>query len=119
MFAIIRVLLAIFGGGLFIIGLLLVVGGGPAAAAGIWPIISGGVVLIAVVLERQRYRSQATEQTVATFGPGGGEPGALPSNFTATDERFIDPTTSIAMRVWIDARTGERRYRAEADPKHA
>ena len=33
--------------------------------------------------------------------------------FRRTDERFIDPTTHVSMRVWIDPDTGERRYRAE------
>jgi hypothetical protein len=37
----------------------------------------------------------------------------LPAGFQATEERFVDPTTNQPMRVFVDPRTGERRYRAE------
>ena len=30
-----------------------------------------------------------------------------------TDERFVDPTTGVQMRVFLDPTTGERRYVAE------
>ena len=49
-------------------------------------------------------------------GPGGGEPAgtsaraALPPR---RDEVFVDPTTGVRMRVWLDPATGERRYVAE------
>jgi hypothetical protein len=33
--------------------------------------------------------------------------------FRRTDEFFEDPTSRRRMRVWLDATTGERRYRAE------
>jgi hypothetical protein len=33
--------------------------------------------------------------------------------FRPTDERFVDPTTGHRMRVYVDPRTGERRYLAE------
>jgi hypothetical protein len=113
MFPAIRVLLGVVGVGLFVLGLLLIAAGGPSAFAGIWPLISGGVLLLAVVLERQRYRSEAAERSAAPVGPGGGEPDPLPPQFTSTEERFVDPTTNKVMRVYIDPQTGERRYRAE------
>ena len=113
MFLTVRVVVAIVGALIFAVGLALIAFGGAAAAAGIWPLIAGGVVLIAVVLERQRYRSQAAETVHAPPGPGGGEPDPLPAQFQPTDERFVDPTSGRVMRVFVDARTGERRYRAE------
>ena len=33
--------------------------------------------------------------------------------FRRTDQRFVDPTTHIPMVVWLNPKTGERRYRAE------
>ena len=112
----IRILLAIAGILLFALGLLLVAAGCPAAGAGIWPIVSGGVLLVAVVLERQRYRSEAAELAQADPGPGGGEPEPIPARFQPTDERFVDPTTRRVMRVYVEPSTGERRYRAETNP---
>jgi hypothetical protein len=37
----------------------------------------------------------------------------MEARFMRTDERFVDPTSHLTMRVWIDPTTGERRYRAE------
>ena len=113
MFAVTRVLLAVCGGLAFIAGLIVVSAGGPAAPDGIWPLVLGGALLIAVVLERQRYRSEAAERLEVRPGPGGGEPEALPARFQRTEERFVDPTTNLVMRVFLDPRTGERRYRTE------
>jgi hypothetical protein len=31
-----------------------------------------------------------------------------------TTELFVDPTSHRLMRVYVDSRTGERRYKAEA-----
>jgi hypothetical protein len=108
-----RVVLAVVGVALFVLGLALVAIGGAAAPGGIWALISGGVLLIAVVLERQRYRSEAAERNGGPPGPGGGEPDAPGAPFERTEERFVDPTTSRVMRVYVDPRTGERRYAAE------
>jgi hypothetical protein len=113
MFQVIRIVIAIFGAVAFAVGLLIISAGGESAFAGIWPLIIGGGLLIAAVLERQRYRSEATERSRGPTGPGGGEPEPLPSQFQPTDERFVDPTTNRVMRVYVDPRTGERRYRAE------
>ena len=96
-----------------VVGLLLISGGGEAALAGVWPMIIGGGLLIAVILERQRYRSQAAEPGGDRAGPGGGEPDPLPAQFERTEERFVDPTTHRVMRVFVDPRSGERRYLAE------
>ena len=67
------------------------------------------------MIERNRYRSEAADRSFETTGPGGGEPsaGTLEPRFRPTDERFVDPTTRRRMRVYLDNRTGERRYVAE------
>lgn len=64
------------------------------------PLIWGGVLCVAVLLERWRYRGQA------------GREGAL---WEATDERFIDPETGKLMQVYYQPQTGERRYEPIAD----
>jgi hypothetical protein len=110
----VRVLLGIVAAGLLALGLVLVGAGGAASAAAIWPLLGGAVIMAALLLERQRYRSEAAERAGEPAGPGGGEPDALPSRFRPTDERFVDPTTNLVMRVFVDPRTGERRYRAES-----
>jgi hypothetical protein len=90
---------------------------GAAAGFGwsaLWVTIGATVVLVALIVERSRYRSDAADATFEPVGPGGGEPlGALEPRFRRTDETFIDPTTGHLMRVHLDARTGERRYLAE------
>ena len=114
---IVRVGLLVVGGVLLLGGLaaVLVGGEGGLVAAGLWAILSGGVLLAAVVLERFRYRSEHAERTSAPPGPGGGEEldAPLERRFQRTDEVFEDPTSRVRMRVWLDPATGERRYRAE------
>jgi hypothetical protein len=44
-------------------------------------------------------------------GPAGGEPTGPPEpRFQRTDEVFIDPTSGLRMRVFLDPRSGDRRY---------
>jgi hypothetical protein len=70
-----------------------------------------GVLLVgAVLLERVRYRSLHAEDTGAAPGAGGGETTPPEPRFRRTDEVFIDPTTGVRMRVWLDPATGDRRY---------
>lgn len=104
---------------LFLLGVVAVVGadGQPdVASGGWWLVVVFGAISVLVVLERQRYRSQAAERAGTAPGPGGGEETDRPlePRFRSTDEVFVDPTSGRRMRVWTDARTGERRYRAEA-----
>ncbi|MDQ6683117.1 MAG: hypothetical protein M3Y88_07595 [Chloroflexota bacterium] len=102
------------------VGALTMLGGLAALATGwtglpgaAWAILSGGVMVVAVTLERTRYRSQAAEVDSAPSGPGGGETGeTVDPRFQVTSERFVDPTSHRLMEVLIDPRTGERRYRA-------
>jgi hypothetical protein len=104
------------------LGVLIVLGGfvamafgGPSGVAGIWAVFTGIVFIVAALIERTRYRSTQAELSQGAPGPGGGEPTDRPMEprFRRTDERFIDPTTRVSMRVWLDPDTGERRYRAE------
>jgi hypothetical protein len=94
---------------------VVVVRGGAEAFGGLWLVITGGVLLIAVVLERFRYRSEQADQAGGPAGPGGGErlDAPMEQRFRRTDEFFEDPTSRQRMRVWLDPATGERRYRAE------
>jgi len=85
-----------------------------AGFSGLWATILGAAFLIALAVERNRYRSEAADRSFESVGPGGGEPaGSLEPRFRPTAETFVDPTTNRRMRVYVDARTGERRYLAE------
>lgn len=85
-----------------------------AGVSGLWLVIGAAVVLVALAIERNRYRSEAAERSFESTGPGGGEPsGTLEPRFRRTAETFVDPTTGTTMRVFVDGRTGERRYVAE------
>jgi hypothetical protein len=96
-------------------GLGLIAVGGDVVISGLWAVVLGAGALIALAIERNRYRSEAAERSFESVGPGGGEPGAsVDSRFQRTDETFVDPTSGLAMRVYLDRRTGERRYVAEA-----
>jgi hypothetical protein len=101
-----------------IIAILMLVGGLVTASfvgiTGFWSTLVGAAILIALVVERNRYRSEATDRSFEAVGPGGGEPaGTLEPRFRPTPETFVDPTTNKTMRVYVDSRTGERRYLAE------
>ena len=106
----VRVLIGVLAFGALIGGLLLLVFGGPAAPSGLWLMVMGAVGLVGIAFERTRYHPEVEERA---GGPGAAEREAQDGRFRATDERFIDPTTRQPMRVWIDPRTGERRYRAD------
>jgi hypothetical protein len=95
------------------IGIIAIPGPGGDIFAALFVFLPGAVLLAGVLLERTRYRSLHAEQASADYGPGGGETGRLDGRFQATDERFVDPTTRVPMRVWVDPATGERRYVAE------
>ncbi|MDQ3127679.1 MAG: hypothetical protein M3Q66_04380 [Chloroflexota bacterium] len=89
--------------------------GGALGASGLWLVVGGAVALVALAVERNRYRSEAAESSFESAGPGGGEPTReLDARFQASAETFVDPTTNTTMRVFVDGRTGERRYVAEA-----
>jgi hypothetical protein len=108
--------LLVLGAGLVlsVLGLSLL-GSGQGAGVGLYPLILGLGLIIAAVIERVRYRSADAEGSAAEPGPGGGEPAGttLDPRFRPTEERFLDPTTGVRMRVWLDPVAGERRYLAE------
>ena len=102
----------------FGVGAFLILGGFVAATAGeafagAEAIVFGAVAMIASILQRPRYRSNAAELGHEDAGPGGGEDGPLEPRFLPTNEVFLDPTSRRLMRVFVDPRSGERRYRAE------
>jgi hypothetical protein len=98
----------------FLAGLVpLSAGGADSILAGLWSIVIGSVMMIAAVLQRSGYRSEAAERDKSAPGPGGGEVGSLEPRFMPTNEVFVDPTSHYRMRVFEDPRTGERRYKAE------
>jgi len=88
--------------GLLVVAVAVFVIGGVAWLAGerdgapfaLW----GGVVAVAVLAERWRYRTRAS---------------AADDGWEATEERFIDPESGRALRVFYHPRTGERRYGAD------
>lgn len=108
--------------GIVLIGILVMLAGiatitvPEIGAAGLFYVFGGGVLVLAVALERQRYRSSTAERSNAPPGPGGGEASGAPlePRFQPTSEVFVDPTTGHRMRVLADPATGERRYVAEA-----
>jgi hypothetical protein len=111
-----RLLVLAFGLTLAAAGLAIIaLGGGAASVAGLWLVGIGGACIIGALLERVRYRSEATDRDGAPAGPGGGEPVGirLEPRFQRSEEVFSDPTSGRRMRVWVDAASGERRYLAE------
>jgi hypothetical protein len=109
----VRVAVGLLGVALMIGGLAGVATG--AWADGLWSIVAGAVVVVAVVLERSRYRSEAAERSDASPGPGGGEPSVPQAPFRPTNEVFVDPTSGHRLRVYLNPATGERRYHAEGE----
>jgi UPF0716 family protein affecting phage T7 exclusion len=75
--------------------------------------VPGAILVAGVLLERTRYRSLQAELSGDSHGPGGGETGQPDGRFRPTEERFVDPTTGLPMRVWVDPATGDQRYLAE------
>jgi hypothetical protein len=110
-----RGLVLVFGTLLTLAGLASVAASRDAAIPGVWLVVAGLVLIIAAIIERFRYRSEVADRSGLPVGPGGGEPTDAPleARFQRTDEVFVDPTSERRMRVWVDQRSGERRYRAE------
>jgi hypothetical protein len=113
MVKVLRVLVAAISALLLLAGLFAVAGGGATIVTGVWLLVMGAVGLLAVTFERMRYRSAAAELSGEQAGGSGADSGPPDPRFQPTEERFIDPTTRQRLRVWIDARSGERRYRPD------
>jgi hypothetical protein len=116
MASVIRVVLVVGGLAAMILGIVAMVSVPTLAPAALWWVAMGGLLVVAVAAERQRYRSEAAERRNEPAGPGGGEGArdALDPRFRPTNEVFLDPTSGHRMRVLVDPSTGERRYVAEA-----
>jgi hypothetical protein len=110
-----RLLLVGLGGLIFLGGLVALADGREGSLiTGLTLLVVGGVLIVVPLFERMRYRAMAVDRSNPIVGPGGGEPlGAIDPRFEPTDEVFVDPTSERRMRVLIDPRSGERRYRAE------
>jgi hypothetical protein len=113
MFGVLRIAVGICSVLFLLAGLFLVAGGGAPIVSGLWLLVLGGVGLVVVAFETRRYGSEATELQHEPVGGAGVETGAPEPRFRPTEERFIDPTTRKLVRVWMDPRTGERRYRLD------
>jgi len=110
-----RVILVVSGLASIVGGLVILAAGGRGSFIGALSFILIGIALLASAgLERLRYRSNAHDVRAARPGPAGGEPpGPIEPRFERTDEVFVDPTSRLRTRVYLDRRTGERRYQAE------
>lgn len=113
---IVRGLVGGVGLALVLISIVMVGIGGPGADlfSALFVFLPGVVMIAGVLLERTRYRSLAAERSGDGHGRGGGETAHPDPRFHPTDEHFIDPTTRVPMRVWLDPATGERLYVPEA-----
>jgi hypothetical protein len=97
----------------FVFGVTLLAAEGPGTG-GVFITLAGGGLIIVLLFERTRYRSEVADRQGEPIGPGGGEPpGPLEPRFAPSSEVFVDPSTGRRMRVFVDPRTGERRYLAE------
>ena len=111
-----RIVVLLFGLTLLIAGIALIgLPGGAGTITGLWVGGTGLVIMVATLVERVRYRSDATDRAGDPAGPAGGEPlgTRLDPRFHRSDEVFVDPTSGHRMRVWLDPASGERRYLAE------
>jgi len=111
-----RLVALAIGACLLVAGLaVLAFGGVLASAPGFWLAGLGLILVVGTLIERSRYRSDASDRSRIPVGPGGGEPAGtrLEPRFRRSDEVFADPTSGKRMRVWLDPATGERRYLAE------
>jgi hypothetical protein len=106
--------LAVAGGALMMLSGFALAASTVDAASGVMVILLGAALAVGAALQRNRYRSLAAERAGQPPGPGGGEGSPLEPRFAPTPELFVDPTTGRLMRVFADARNGERRYIAEA-----
>jgi hypothetical protein len=97
-------------------GLLIAIQADPAAPLfGLFLAAMGVLGIVVLFFERMRYQSAGAEESArAAREPGGDGPAdVLEARFRPTDERFIDPSSGVPMRVYVDPETGERRYRRD------
>jgi len=90
-----RIVVLLFGLTLLIAGIALIgLQGGAGTITGLWVGGTGLVIMVATLVERVRYRSDATDRAGDPAGPAGGEPlgTRLDPRFRRSDEVFVDPT---------------------------
>ena len=83
-----------------VVAALCFAGAGVAVVAGVaflalQPLALGVLIVVGVLFERWRYKPSVQ---------------AAGADFVATEERFIDADTGRPVRVWVDPKSGERRY---------
>ena len=81
---------------IIVVAALVALGGLLAASVGggigaLWVTVTGVAIVVAVLVERERYRSEAADQPFEPIGPGGGEP-------TGHDDRTAVSTDRRAVR---------------------
>jgi hypothetical protein len=111
-----RILVILGGVCLIVFGIyLIVLPGGGGSITGLWTVLIGAALIVGALIERIRYRNEAVDRDGTPAGVAGGEPPGtvLEPRFQRTNEVFTDPTSGHVMRVWMDPRTGERRYLTE------
>ncbi len=100
MMPMLRAILGVGGGALLILGLGSVLANAQPGV-GLYLIGIGGAGVLIAFFERMRYRRDA----LVTDAPAAG--------WRRTDEVFVDPTTGVRTRVWVDPVSGQRDYRPE------
>ena len=117
-----RVIVGIVAVLIFAAGFLVIATGGADAPAGIWALVVGGVRIIAVVLERNRYRSEAAApSTVIVFG---GRPSTAAtavvvpaSGPSVSTQAMVGPRSWRVESVIAGAFRPGYSLRAEGDPR--
>ncbi|HEY5218747.1 MAG TPA: hypothetical protein VIJ16_03005 [Gemmatimonadaceae bacterium] len=92
-----RRLLVVAGVGLLVAGGVAV--GAHAYGAALYLFVAGGASTVGVLFERWRYSP----------------PPPRIANWTATGERFLNPTSGKMVEVYFNRETGERHYREQVD----
>lgn len=100
MMPVLRAILGVGGAALLVLGLGSVVANAQPGT-GLYLIGIGGAGVLIAFFERMRYRRDAS----VTDAPASG--------WRRTDEVFVDPTTGVRTRVWVDPVSGQRDYRPE------
>ena len=113
MFTTLRIIVGACAALLLAAGVGVIIFGGVPGLSGLWLVAVGAAGVVAVVLERTRYRSEDAERRGQDPGIAGVDADTLDPRFRPTDERFVDPTTRQSLRVWVDSASGERRYRLD------
>ena len=97
-----RVVIGLIGTLMVLAGLGLV-GTGSLAGTGLWLTVIGAGIVVAVVIERQRYRSEDADRTFEPIGPGGGEIKEYTSLLEDTRRQALDRLVKNATLMGANA----------------